>query len=312
MDTTNAHELKNAAVRAWENGDLELAKRLVREYRVLVPVQSDPVQPDPVQSDPVQPDPVQSDPVQSDPVQPTLIDIPFDIFLENILPLIDVKEVGSLSMVHPVLKELCDENIVWKVLYTRMVPPRIIDSSVHQLADPCMVVACQDQWYNKCKCMPRGLFKKIPCWLDVRLPGQPRQIYVNNYNFQRLPPDEQCLIQQAREYYAEHIRAFWIEYNRKKKLSTKNLCQCVEHYKVDTLQFDGPKVNYKCFKKMVLKKLIIQKKKEMRAPQNKHKAQEKKIEKYETYLAKLHKEKQGLCVVIQQKEKTLEKLSNAL
>jgi len=155
--------------------------------------------------------------------------------------------------------------------------------------------------------MPSGMHKKIPRWQ-----GWPRQIHWNDYNFQRLPLDQQQGIQQARENYADHIRAAWIEHNSKKGLSTQNLCQCVEHYKVDTLEFPGPKVNYKCFKKMVIKKLITQKKKELRAPQSKLKAQNKKIEKFETYLTQLYKEKQEMCVVIQQKEKSIEKMSNAL
>ena len=161
--------------------------------------------------------------------------------------MIDVKEVGILSMAHPVLKKLCDENCVWKVLYTRMIPPQIIDSSVHLLAEPCINIASR----AGCRCMPRGLFKKIPGWHGYRqavnLPGLPVQIHWSENYFLRLPVDQQQSIQQAREYYANHIRELWIEHNRKKKLSTQNLCQCVEHYKVDTLKFPGPKVNHKCF-----------------------------------------------------------------
>jgi len=44
----------------------------------------------------------------------SLLDIPFVVFKEGIVPHIGVKELGSLSVVSKDLKEFCDDNTVWK------------------------------------------------------------------------------------------------------------------------------------------------------------------------------------------------------
>jgi len=57
--------------------------------------------------------------------------IPFEIFIDFILPHMSIKEVGSLAMVNSVWKEMCDDNEIWKILYMRTIRAKILDTSTH-------------------------------------------------------------------------------------------------------------------------------------------------------------------------------------
>jgi len=66
-------------------------------------------------------------------VTPTLTDIPFEVFLDALVPHLEVKEIGSLTMVSKDLKGSCDDNLVWREMYLRTIPRVIMDSSLHDL-----------------------------------------------------------------------------------------------------------------------------------------------------------------------------------
>ena len=60
--------------------------------------------------------------------------------------------------------------------------------------------------------------------------------------------------QEQKDEFKECIRENWIKYNKEKGFSTVNLCQCPEHYAVQSLNITGLKKNYKSYKRMYLKK----------------------------------------------------------
>jgi len=58
-------------------------------------------------------------------------EIPFEIFIDYLLPYLSIKEIGCLSMVNSTWKEICDENEVWKIIYMRTIRAKILDTSIH-------------------------------------------------------------------------------------------------------------------------------------------------------------------------------------
>ena len=64
--------------------------------------------------------------------EPTLYDIPLEVFRDFLLPDLGAKEVASLSLVSRDLRDLCDDNEIWKILYSRTTKRVMItDKSVH-------------------------------------------------------------------------------------------------------------------------------------------------------------------------------------
>ena len=61
----------------------------------------------------------------------SLNDLPYQVYLENIVPVIDIKDAGNLSMTSKVLKNIFDSNEIWKYLYFKTNPPKISDKSIH-------------------------------------------------------------------------------------------------------------------------------------------------------------------------------------
>ena len=62
---------------------------------------------------------------------PDLNDIPFELFITYLLPEFSVKELGSMSMVDTIWRDMCDDNEVWKHVYMRTIRAFIVDGSVH-------------------------------------------------------------------------------------------------------------------------------------------------------------------------------------
>lgn len=58
-------------------------------------------------------------------------EIPYEVFMEYLLPLLSMAEVGSLTMTCTIWRDMCDENEVWKHLYMRTIRAKILDTSVH-------------------------------------------------------------------------------------------------------------------------------------------------------------------------------------
>ena len=61
----------------------------------------------------------------------SLSDIPQEVFINFFLPLISMKEIGTLIMVDKACREICDQNEIWRVLYLRTIKSNVLDTSVH-------------------------------------------------------------------------------------------------------------------------------------------------------------------------------------
>lgn len=64
-------------------------------------------------------------------IMDTFDDIPFEVFLIYIIPLLDLAEVGALTATCTTFRDMCEDNEVWKVLYMRTIRAQILDTSVH-------------------------------------------------------------------------------------------------------------------------------------------------------------------------------------
>ena len=62
---------------------------------------------------------------------PTITDVPQDVIKEYILPHLDMKGLGSLSMVSAYCKDTCDDNEVWKREYMKTIRCVVTDKSKH-------------------------------------------------------------------------------------------------------------------------------------------------------------------------------------
>ena len=60
-------------------------------------------------------------------------EIPFETLKECIVPLLELKELGNLTMCNKELKEICDSNDIWKIHYLKTLKGKfkITDQSVH-------------------------------------------------------------------------------------------------------------------------------------------------------------------------------------
>jgi len=94
-------------------------------------------------------------------------------------------------------------------------------------------------------------------------------------------------ILENRAAYSEVIRTTWKDYNRERGLSTTNLCQCVSHYKYDTLLLPNSCKNSKSFKKLVLGKLATKERKNIAPLKRSLKKDRQEIEILESELARL-------------------------
>ena len=221
-------------------------------------------------------------------VTPTLTDIPFEVFLDALVPHLEVKEIGSLTMVSKDLKGSCDDNLVWREMYLRTIPRVIMDSSLHDLyhyvynggprcSGPTRTrqpgydchtryvcpsfgrmtdivaddgtVSCQCT-FRRYRCLPNDVMLKIPWINPARVNGCLRLI----------SEDAKNLLLEERMKYSEVIRGIWQEHNRGHEFgsSTVNLCRCAGHYQFNTLAVPASCKNSKSYKTTVLSKMRTQ------------------------------------------------------
>ena len=227
----------------------------------------------------------------------SLTDIPFAVFLDLLVPHLEVKEIGSLSMVNKDLKEYCDDNLVWREMYLRTVRCTIDDNSVHIFRGD-VHVTYGSYWYvgeyippNIVSANGTVLPHFLPCLsIDVR-PKIPSisPALVNGYFGQgglASSPDLKVILERRKEY-SEVIRGIWQEHNRSLGLSTVNLCQCTKHYQCDTLVVPASCKNSKSYKTIVLSKMQTQVKKPVAPLEYRLRQKQRAIQKMEYRLAKL-------------------------
>jgi hypothetical protein len=254
----------------------------------------------------------------------SIVDIPFETFLEALVPLLNVEDIGALSMVNKDLNEFCDENLVWRELYLRTVRCAISDDSVHitkpgrgHSVDPCSFAIsysytrhgapvvkeyhqraivqpcgtirprfsyCGGYEHLSLQCMPNEVRAKVPKINPDLVNGYA------SYGFNLAPtPDNKDLILKRQEY-SETIREVWQAHNGSLGLSTVNLCQCPSHYKFETLAMPSACKNSKSYKTAVLSKMNTQAKKPLRTMEKTLTRKQNEIQRIEEYLAKLRAE----------------------
>lgn len=252
----------------------------------------------------------------------TLNDVPSEVFQDYILPFIGLKEIGVLAMVSTSLRDLCGEEPVWRYLYSKTTRPKITDTSRHVgtypsythketgrvyhtralrnldkdefdkswIANEVCPVADSIRWLSisnpfHCSCLPNGV--RFSSWRDVISPVM--NINYPSHRYIAYHPKEQ------QDEYIQKIREEWIQYNKSKGFSTKNLCQCVRHYHYTTLGNVSVNVKYKNFKKMTLKKIRTKKKKELEKSIRELEAAEKELEiQRSAWIVKMNKLKKNV------------------
>lgn len=241
---------------------------------------------------------------------PTLNDIPYEVFFCKILPLISLKEVGSLAMTTTVWRQMCSEQDVWRNLYMRGLSFNITDHSV-DLGICCRFRA--RRWPNEelgattwkgntlkfsgihgwshemvrsMRCLPNALKATLLPWSAIRLDDRPDNSF---YSLGGEMDPSQLQYYKNVQIYLDYIETEWKAYNGKLGLSQVNLCQCPNHYKFDTL--DGPTkcMNSSSFKKIVLKKQLTASKRPSLSERQLIK-KEKEYKKIKAYAEKLNAE----------------------
>ena len=252
----------------------------------------------------------QHSPALTEPEQMTsgLFDeVPFEVFVDFILPRIGLKEVGSLSQVNHSWRSMCDEQEVWRHIYMRGLNFRITDTSVHigprrWLGPKTVHFQGGSGWWrdraekrsalygvnlyiiqSMIPCLPRPLTLTLLPWSDVREDGGVGNDF-SNYNGVQLSGMERLL---PAKLYFDYIEEEWRNYNAEKGLSTVNLCQCSGHYRFDTLAGPTKCQNSSSFKKVVLKKQLTSAKHNAKKSASAFEKQRTKIEKYRVYVAKM-------------------------
>jgi hypothetical protein len=199
----------------------------------------------------------------------SITNVPSAVFLDHIVPHLEVKEIGSLSMVSKDLKEFCDDNLVWREMYLRTIRCVIVDSSVHygDVRDTISstfgimtnIVADDGTLLSKCsfsrrwrgaRCLPNDVRLKIPRINPAR---------VNGFRLAQIEgAAENTLLLEERMKYSKVILGTWQEHNRGLGSSTVNLCQCAGHYQFNTLAVPASCKNSKSYKTTVLSKMRTQ------------------------------------------------------
>tara|TARA_Y100001970_G_C14179671_1_gene829103 strand:- start:1073 stop:1867 length:795 start_codon:yes stop_codon:yes gene_type:complete len=257
-------------------------------------------------------------------------DIPFEVLLNFIMPHISIKEVGALTMVNPLWRDMCNDQEVWKILYLRTVPAKVIDTSVHigprWDRDPRVPSWCAGyqpycraidkelmcsrrllSFGSGATCIPKDLKNSLKTWREVRTDGgwSSEFLAVPNTHGRYGP------LRDTKQYI-DYIHKEWREYNKAKGLSTVNLCQCPEHYALETLQMPGSCRNYKSFKKITLKKLGTSTKHAVKRADKKVARERKEYLKVLAIFEKTKAKYESANQDLQQKKSLCEKISTAI
>jgi len=236
----------------------------------------------------------------------TIDEIPFEVFTIAILPYLSTVDVGFLIQVNRMWKEFANDSMVWKYLYLRHTPAKILDTSIHigrkssRMRDhqkeydvwratrkstiiyqggypfvPESTKRCTNSdWFLNhswsCDCIPKEIKSTLKSWREVRTDG------IDTDNFPIIPGYGNF---RDTGDYCTYVNTQWVDYNRNKGLSTINLCQNPDHYAIDTLGTLEDCKKKKSFKKATLKILEKKSKAELAKATREKKSKLKKLEK---------------------------------
>jgi len=238
----------------------------------------------------------------------TLNDIPYEVFFNVILPLITIKEIGSLTMISTTWRDMCNESEVWRKLYLQGLKLKIIDTSVY-IGPPSFVYATHSNWRETVKDIAVCRYGATIHWLQSPyiikcIPGLPSEVKRNILPWSWINPLNDQTGQGNRFHYQsaesglinlniylDYVEKQWKDYNISNGLSEVNLCQRIEYYKLDTLEGKTKCRNLKSFKKAVLKKQLTQCKKDN---EKKKRLAEKNAKEYKLQCEKLIRMKENM------------------
>ena len=203
----------------------------------------------------------------------TITEIPYEVFFNYVVPHLEVKELGLLSLSSKILREFCEDNDVWREMYLRTIRCVITDKSVHISRNDSRFKAVQSE-----ACTFEHPYPKTSPWRHpdsivdsdglipyYSMPCLPREIRdlirhpdpssVNNLRGVYRSREEKKKLFMDRYKFTMEIQGIWKSHNRERALSTVNLCQCARHYRYETLGVPDKCRGSKCYKAMVLSKL---------------------------------------------------------
>ena len=238
-----------------------------------------------------------------------LENIPLEVYLESIIEYIGLKEVGSLCMVSKTLKKIFDNNEIWKYLYIKTTSLKILETSIHigvhnnvnnfKIKNILEVKPIYWKHYNNinqngysfkyaCTCCSNDIAPKIEPLSEV-IKRHPKYInLINNHTFLYIRIENQS--SDIKKFYYNYIKNVHIKHNRENNLSTKNLCQNIRHYDINTLGNKGNNTNWKSYKIQTLKKLTTNKKGKVNGYEYRLKKKQKLVKRMEATLIQMKKE----------------------
>ena len=260
----------------------------------------------------------------------TFDEIPFEVFTTAILPCLIAVDVGRLAQVNQMWKDFSDNPVVWKQLYLRLTPGKILDTSIHigskseRTRDrgreyvvfratgkstiiytggypfvPYTTNRCKgSKWFLHhswcCDCMPKDLKDTLKTWQEIRTDGNNTDDFPRNYHTRNTYNTTE---------YCNYVNEEWRKYNQQHGLSTINLCQNPDHYDIDTLGTLEDCKKKRSFKKATLKILEKAPKAELAKATREKKAKLKKLEKMRTMMRQLELQ----CLEAEEKESEAKK-----
>ena len=246
----------------------------------------------------------------------SLNDLPYQVYLENIVPVIDIKDAGNLSMTSKVLKNIFDSNEIWKYLYFKTNPPKISDKSIHigphskykhmkkeELLEK-FSVRRPIYWprygniyrtWSSDSCCCSGISKLVPNLIDIN-----SNLTIGNIDTTLHYIDDQP--EKVKNEYYNIIKKIHIKENKSNNLSTVNLCRNTSHYIQSTLEYNNKNsANYESFKLVTIEKLKTKYNKKLENQKYKLEQKNKKrdillkeLKKLELELSEIEKEKDKL------------------
>lgn len=204
----------------------------------------------------------------------TLDSIPFNIYLNFIIPNLEIEDIGYMAMTNKYLKEICDSNEIWKKLYKKTNPLKVLDTSIHigyhtddehlseqellkkyKVIRPNYWLPISNIWstdYKYTGCCSNCFNYLSPLFTKIKLSNYETR----NYYIEELPENIKS------EYY-EECKKIHFEINKNQGYISKNLCINTSHYIQSSLDNYTTKIKYKSFKQITLKKYLTSRKKQL-------------------------------------------------
>lgn len=273
-------------------------------------------------------------------------DLPFEVFLDALLPLLSLTDICILTQVNVGWRDMCSDDKMWKILYMRTNPGKILDTSVHigprggkdrrhrdrhaeyeiyrktsviskplySSAEPFTPSSTRrsktsEEFLNRswcCGCMPQDLKDNLQSWSDIRTDG------VTDDTFGYRPATWGSGRLRDTTEYSRYVQDSWRTYNEERGLSTRALCQNPDHYNEETLGISEECKRLKSYKEAALVRMRKKIKKENQKRIREQKKAEKDFEKAYAIMVEMKKRMVVKTAWVEKGEKTLDSLECAL